>query len=341
MRINNIIEAIEDENIFKPFLGDLDSWQGWLTALQVLYGLDMKRTKHNANLIRLCTGWERKPQFAPGGFKTALFLIGRRGGKSRVISIVGAYEATLAGHHEKLAKGEKGILPIIAPTKAQAGIIKNYLRSIFETDILKNEIAVETRDGFDLKNNISVRVMAGDFRTVRGFTLVCSIIDEACFFGVEEGAKIRSDTELIRAVRPGLSTLGGRIIVISSPYAKKGWCYEQYCSHFAKKPSGVLVWNAASRTMNPTLSQSVVDDALREDKNSARSEYLGEFRDDISDNLSRAAVVACVIAGETTGIKSQKGSSVWSINPSLSHHTHLANTPPNAHYANEPSLQSN
>ena len=38
MRINNIIEAIEDENIFKPFLGDLDSWQGWLTALQVLYG---------------------------------------------------------------------------------------------------------------------------------------------------------------------------------------------------------------------------------------------------------------------------------------------------------------
>ena len=181
MRINNIIEAIEDENIFKHFLGDLDSWQGWLTALQVFYGLDMKPTKDKAKLIRLCTGWERKPQFAPGGFKTALFLIGRRGGKSRVISIVGAYEATLAGHHEKLAKGEKGILPIIAPTKEQAGIIKNYLRSIFETDILKNEIAVETKDGFDLINNISVRVMAGDFRTVRGFTLVCSIIDEACF----------------------------------------------------------------------------------------------------------------------------------------------------------------
>ena len=126
MRINNIIEAIEDENIFKPFLGDLDSWQGWLTALQVLYGLDMKPTKDKAKLIRLCTGWERKPQFAPEGFKTALFLIGRRGGKSRVISIVGAYEATLAGHHEKLAKGERGILPIIAPTKAQAGIIKEF-----------------------------------------------------------------------------------------------------------------------------------------------------------------------------------------------------------------------
>ncbi len=301
----------------------------------------MKSTKDKANLICLCTGWERKPQFEPGGFKTALFLIGRRGGKSRVISIVGAFEAILAEHDKKLAKGEKGILPIIAPTKAQAGIIKNYLRSIFETDILKNEIAEETRDGFDLINNISVRVMAGDFRTVRGFTLVCSIIDEACFFGVEEGAKIRSDTELIRAVRPGLSTLGGRMIVISSPYAEKGWCYEQYCSHFANKPSGVLVWNAASRTMNPTLLQSVVDDALREDKNSARSEYLGEFRDDISDNLRRAAVVTCVIAGETTGIESQKGSSVCSINPSLSHHTHQTNTPHNAHYANEPSLQSN
>ena len=79
MRINNIIEAIGGDKLFKPFLGDLDSLQAWLTALQVLYGLDMKPTKDKANLIRLCTGWERKPQFAPGGFKTALFLIGRRG----------------------------------------------------------------------------------------------------------------------------------------------------------------------------------------------------------------------------------------------------------------------
>ena len=99
--------------------------------------------------------------------------------------------------------------------------------------------------------------------------------------------------------------------------------------------------DCATRTMNPMFDQAIVDAEIPKDKHAARSEYLGQFRDDISDNLSRAAVVACVIAGDTTGIESQKGSSVWSINPSLSHHTHQANTPHNAHYANEPSLQSN
>ena len=93
--------------------------------------------------------------------------------------------------------------------------------------------------------------------------------------------------------------------------------------------------------MNPMFDQAIVDAEIPKDKHAARSEYLGQFHDDISDNLSRAAVVTCVIAGEKTGIESQKGSSVWSINPSLSHHTHQANTPHNAHYTNEPSLQSN
>ena len=171
----------------------------------------MKPTKDKAKLIRLCTGWERKPQFAPGGFKTALFLIGRRGGKSRVISIVGAYEATLAEHDKKLAKGEKGILPTISPTKSQSGIIKNYLRSIFETDHLKNEHVEKTKEGFELVNNISVRVLANDFRTIRGYILVYAILEETCYLGLEENAHIKSDTELVRAVRPGLGALGGGI----------------------------------------------------------------------------------------------------------------------------------
>ena len=122
-------------------------------------------------------------------------------------------------------------------------IIKNYLRSIFETDLLKNEHVENTKEGFELVNNISVRVLANDFRTIRGYTLVCAILEETCYFGLEENAHIKSDTELVRAVRPGLGALGGKLIPISSPYDKKDWCYENYHRYFGKKPDDVHVWN--------------------------------------------------------------------------------------------------
>ena len=292
----NIIDAIRDENLFGSFIGkDLDSWRSWLVALRTLYGLDIK-PESNRDMVMLCAGRE-VATLPAGGFSTALFLTGRRSGKSRIAACVGAYEAALAGHESKLAKGEKGIVPVLAPVKAQAGIVHGYLRSIFDTPLLRNEVVNETRDGFDLRNGISVVVQAGDWRTVRGYTLVCAVIDEAAFFGLSEESKVRSDTELIRALRPGLATTTGRLVLISSPYARKGWCYTQHQRNYGNPKGSVLVWNAPSRTMNPTLPQSVVDEAMAEDRASALSEYGGQFRDDVSCFLPRAVIEAVVIAG--------------------------------------------
>jgi hypothetical protein len=47
--------------------------------------------------------------------------------------------------------------------------------------------------------------------------------------------------------------------------------------------------------MNPTLKQSIVDRAMEADPEKARSEYLAQFRSDISSFVDRAAVEACVI----------------------------------------------
>ena len=69
----------------------------------------------------------------------------------------------------------------------------------------------KTKKEFELVNNISVRVLANDFRTIRGYTLVCAILEETCYLGLEENAHIKSDTELVRAVRLGLGTLRGEI----------------------------------------------------------------------------------------------------------------------------------
>jgi hypothetical protein len=57
------------------------------------------------------------------GFRTALFLTGRRSGKSRIAAVVAAYEAVLAGLESRLDKGERGIVPVVSPTRRQSAIV--------------------------------------------------------------------------------------------------------------------------------------------------------------------------------------------------------------------------
>src|SRR5688572_18405432 len=92
----SIIDAIRDPALFAPFLGaDLASWRPWLAALRAVYGAPIMSFR-DRDLVRACTG--RDPDSLPDeGFQTALFLTGRRSGKSRIAAVVGAYEAALAG----------------------------------------------------------------------------------------------------------------------------------------------------------------------------------------------------------------------------------------------------
>ena len=295
----NIIEAIKDEKLFRPFLqdkgGDVSSWHNWFAALRALYGISIKG-KDKQELARQISGRDAH-KLPKAGFKTALFLTGRRCGKSRIAAVVGAYEAALAGHETKLAKGEKGIVAICSPTKPQSRVVKSYLRSIFDAPLLKGEVAGETAEGFTLTNGTRIEILTGDFRSIRGYTLLAAIIDEVAFFGYGEDSKVKSDTELIRAIQPGLATVGGKLIAISSPYARKGWTYETYKKNFGNDAGKILVLNAPSRTLNPTLPQSVVDEALAEDYQSARTEYLAEFRDDVASFIPREVVEALVVPG--------------------------------------------
>ena len=59
----------------------------------------------------------------------------------------------------------------------------------------------------------------------------------------------------------------------------------------------MLVWNCGSKRMNPLLPQKIIDDAMQEDRAAALSEYMGEFRDDVSLLVPIELVQACVVSG--------------------------------------------
>jgi len=58
-----------------------------------------------------------------------------------------------------------------------------------------------------------------------------------------------------------------------------------------------LVWKAATRTMNPTVPQSVIDEAMEADPAHAAAEYGAEFRSDVETFVSREVVDAAVVPG--------------------------------------------
>jgi hypothetical protein len=292
----NILRAIKDENLFGPFFGnDLSTWMPWLVCLRAIYGLPIT-SKYGRRMLKQCTGRDAR-KLPKDGFNQALILTGRRSGKSRIASVIGAYSATVANLHQKLAPGENGLVAVVTPTKRQGAIVRNYVRSAFDVPILRQEIMKErSLDAFQLRSGTRLEILASDYRSVRGFTLLGVVVDEACFLGLSETSRISTDTQLIRALEPALATTDGKLIAISSPYSRSGWAYETYQRHYGRDSSqDILVWQAPSRVMNSTLRQSVVDKAKREDLAAALSEYEAQWRDDVSAFCPLELVEQCVV----------------------------------------------
>jgi hypothetical protein len=122
------------------------------------------------------------------------------------------------------------------------------------------------------------------------------LLDELAFWSTEDSAE--PDYEVLNALRPGMSTIpNAMLLCASSPYAKRGVLYEAHRKHFARDHDPILVWQAATREMNPSVPQSFIDAEVERDPASAQAEYFAKFRSDIEAFITREAIEACVSAG--------------------------------------------
>jgi hypothetical protein len=269
-----------------------DSWAAWRVLLIAAMGERLTRAERA--LFAKLTGRSREP----GNRVEELWaVIGRRGGKSRAMSVLAAYLGALCAHSDRLAPGETGIVLCIAPDQKQAGIVLNYCEAAFRAaPILAQLIANRTSDTLELTTGISIEVRASSFRRLRGPTYIAVLADEAAFWHSDESAN--PDTEILNAVRPGLSTTGGMLVCASSPYARRGELWNAHRRHYGRAGDKlILVAAGASRVFNPTLSQRVVDRAFERDPAAAAAEYLAQFRTDVEAFISREVVEAAVSRG--------------------------------------------
>jgi hypothetical protein len=134
----------------------------------------------------------------------------RQSGKSTVAGIVAL--------HKALAKPGSLIL-ILAPSERQAKETFGKLTGFYRR--LGHPVPSESyrKMGLELMNGSRVEALPGTEKTVRGFSAVdLLVLDEAA----------RVDDGLYHAIRPMLAVSGGRLIMMSTPWGKRGVFHREW-----------------------------------------------------------------------------------------------------------------
>jgi phage FluMu gp28-like protein len=111
------------------------------------------------------------------------------------------------------------------------------------------EIIAESALRVELSNGARIIALPGDERTIRGFAGAALVV-------LDEAARIEDD--LVAAVRPMLATSNGRLIMLSTPFGKRGVFYDAW--------HGDESWHRVkvSADQCPRISKAFLDEELRE-----------------------------------------------------------------------------
>jgi hypothetical protein len=282
---------MEHPDVFGPFFKG-PSWNAWKAFLAGLFALLMD----DAQLARYRqhTGRTAAPTVA---FTEAELVVGRRGGKSRVLALIATYLATFRQYEAYLAPGEVATVAVIAADRKQARSIFRYVTGLLQkVPSLAATIQDVTADTITLSGNVVIEIQTASFRATRGYTFAAVLADETAFWRSEESAN--PDVEIFRALRPGMSSIPGAVLLnASSPYRRAGLLWTTFQRHYGKDDARVLVWKASTTEMNPKVDPDIIAEAYEDDPESAASEYGAEFRTDIADFIGRPIVEACIESG--------------------------------------------
>jgi hypothetical protein len=286
-----IIDAINDAELFKPWFKDPETWIAWLAFLRCLFGLPMSES--DCEIFRQCTG-----RTAPlgKGHLVAHLVCGRRSGKSLVLALIAVFLAVCRDWRPYLSPGERGTVCIISADRKQSRVIFRYLLAFLKNvPSLAGLIERETADLLELQNGVSIEIQTASFRTTRGYTLIAALCDEIAYWLVDGASP---DREIINALRPAMATIpGAMLLCASSPYAKRGVLWSEYEKHFGKDDDPVLVWQAETVRMNPTVPSGIIAEAYADDPANAAAEYGAQFRSDVSGYVTVEALDQCIVKG--------------------------------------------
>ena len=294
-----IARALTDQRLLGAALGDAASWETWVAVLKAAFGMVL-----DAGELATFAGVAGGRAPPKQRVRELWAIVGRRGGKSRVAALIGVYMATCVRH--ALAPGEAGMVLLLASTQDQARIVFGYCKAFLEASpVLRKEIVDATRWEIRLLNGITIAVHAGNYRSVRGRTLVGCIFDECGFWRSDDS--VAPDVETYTAVLPALLTTNGLLVGISTGYRRAGLLFTKHRDHFGIDSADMLVVSGATTTFNKTISEANIAALRATDPAAGRAEWDGMFRDDIGTFLDDEMIDAAVEHGRPLELPPRKG----------------------------------
>jgi hypothetical protein len=191
---------------------------------------NVKPGSSGLEIFTACTGRQVWPALRA---KIVSLIVGRRGGKSYITAIIGIFLAT---RRYKLKLGTKGMVMILARDREQAGVIRGYMLAFLRAlDELREQFADDpTQKLIELKNGITIEVRAAGEAGTRGYTVVAALMDEIAFWPTDPDSA-KQDKKVLRALRPAmLGIANAMIVMLSSPYAKRGELWEAWRKAYGK-----------------------------------------------------------------------------------------------------------
>jgi hypothetical protein len=224
-----------------------------------------------------------------------LLLAGRRSGKSLLSDIIACFEAVVPDFTGILRPDEERFIIVVSVRQDSANLhVKAIAKLLRHTHALGQLIINETKDRLELSNGATILSLPASARAGRGYTASALILDELAHFQDSEGNP--GSDQVFEAFLPTLATFGdaGRCVITTTPMSRTGIVFDIYDRSLRGELDDTYLTKAATREMNPKVSDRVINRAMARDAESARTEYYAEFRDPIEAYLSTERIEASV-----------------------------------------------
>ena len=144
--------------------------------------------------------------------KQMILLCSRQSGKSTVSSILAIHEAVYQ---------PSSLILLLSPSLRQSQELFRKLKDVYnalESPSLPQTIE-ESALRIEFDNGSRILALPGKEATIRGFSGVSLLV-------VDEASRVPD--ELYQAIRPMLAVSGGRIVLLSTPFGKRGFFHSEW-----------------------------------------------------------------------------------------------------------------
>jgi len=234
-------------------------------------------------------------------WQNLILAYGRRSGKSLLAACISNYEMYRLLRQSDPAKfydqspGSTISILNVAPTDDQAGDLFDTAQTLaMKCPYIKDRVFRSTMTYFDIQTDADMKLqgrkraslvsLSGGCasNSLRGKNAIVIIMDEMAFFLDNSGRF--SGSEVYNALEPSRMTFrrDGKVICISSPYAKFGKFYELWQDSF-QNPEITLAFKMYSTMVNaPRCEPAILKAARKANRTKFMCEYGGEFSDTIT-----------------------------------------------------------